>query len=200
MQRAAGFTLIEVVLGALTLLVAGGAILGAYLGQLTLNEHARNLSLAVHDANRMIEQIRTNNVGCTVPAAIPPVTNPALNPVTWDNWLSQPSNQGGGGGRSPGMVELIVVTCQDRDGNNYCGRGGTTPQVAQEWSTVAGTTTYDPIRITVSVCWRHRGRTLGECSWNGAVLTPNDALPIANDTAGVIDSPAMLTTLATCRG
>ena len=60
-----GMTLIELVLGALTLVVAIAAILGAYLGQLTLNEHARNISLAVHDANRVIEQIRQENTPLT---------------------------------------------------------------------------------------------------------------------------------------
>jgi len=51
-----GFTLAEVVLGGMALTVAIAAILGAYIGQLTLNEHARNLSAAIQDANWVIVQ------------------------------------------------------------------------------------------------------------------------------------------------
>lgn len=182
-----GFTLIEMVLGVLTLLVAATAILGAYMGQLTLNEHARNLSLAVHDANRVIEQIRRNTDGCgTLPSVA--VAN------GWDTWLIN------NGGKSLPNAERVVVTCQDRDGNNYCGTAGTAQVAAQEWATQAGTTTFDPLRVTVAVCWRHRQRTIGECAWNGATLTPDQNVNVGNDTANVIDSPAMLTTLATCRG
>lgn len=197
-SAAAGLTLIEVLLGVLTLVIALTAILGAYLGQITLNEHARNLSLAVHDANRVIERIRrsNSNLDCatTPPRATPPVG------TSWDLWLEN-TTANGGQGKSPNITEEIAVTCQDRDGNNYCGRGGgANAQVAQEWASVPGTTTHNPLRITVSVCWRHRGRTIGECTWNGAALTPSDAVAISNDTLNVIDSPVMLTTLVTCRG
>jgi hypothetical protein len=52
----------------------------------------------------------------------------------------------------------------------------------------------DPISLTVAVCWRHRGRVLGECQWVGGALTTNDA-----DGNGIITSPAALSTLLTCR-
>ena len=110
-------------------------------------------------------------------------------------------NTGGAGapkslGFNPDTNELIVVTCQDNPGASpavYC---GDVDQVGTgEWATQAGVdTNYDPLRITVSVCWRHRARTIGECSWNGGGLLANDA-----NGDGVIESPAMLTTLVTCR-
>ena len=188
----AGLTLIELVLGALTLTIAIVAILGAYVGQLTLNEHARNLSLSIQDANRVIEQLRQQNAGgtCTLSAAPPAGAN------SWNDWLD-----GGGAPKSLPQVaaEHIAVTCQDDDGGSlitdYCGTTAPDPQVgAGEWRTQAATTTFDPIRLTVAVCWRHRERTIGECTWNDPNLTPSDT-----DGSGVIDSPAMLTTLVTCR-
>ena len=191
-----GMTLIELVLGALTLVVAIAAILGAYLGQLTLNEHARNISLAVHDANRVIEQMRQENTPCTVITA--PQSKPEINPAfappnNWNAWVTA---NGPSLGTTP---ELVVVTCQDPDGGtaitDYCGTAGQAQVGADEWRTQAAATTFDPLRVTVSVCWRHRERVIGECAWNGAALSANDT-----DADGVIESPAMLTTLVTCRG
>ncbi len=180
-----GFTLIEMVLAALTLLIAFGAILGAYFGQLTLNEHARNLSLAVHDANRVIEQIRRNTVAC---GSLPTVN--AAN--GWNAWLIA------NGGLSLAQ-EQIVVTCQDRTSAAYCGRVAPAQVAAQEWASQNAATTFDPLRVTVAVCWRHRNRVIGQCTWNGATLTQDDNVQ-PNPTPGVIESPAMLTTLVTCRG
>ena len=195
--RGAGFTLAEVLLGGVALAVAIAAILGAYLGQVTLSEHARNLQLAVQDANRVMEQLRQKNIGCgSTPSVVP--TDGAAN---WNAWLDA-----AGGGKSiqpnPTANERIVVTCQKRDGGSaatdYCGSAN---QVGNEWVSQAGATTnFNPIRVTVAVCWRHRNRTLGECTWDGAALNPDDAgVTVASDTAGVVDSPAMLTTLITCR-
>lgn len=190
-RRRAGFTLMEVVLGGATLLVAVGAILGAYIGQMTLNEHARNLSLAIQDANRIMEQIRVKNTTstCTSPDARPPSPYQAS---TWDAWLQDPAV---GGGKSiptdpsRNAEERIVVTCQNSAGTQYCNsaQGG-------DWQ-VSATPTFPVIRVTVGVCWRHRERTIGECSWNG---TSFDLGPDTNGN-GVIDGPAVLTTLITCR-
>jgi len=187
-----GFTLAEVVLGGMALSVAIAAILGAYIGQLTLNEHARNLSLAIQDANRVIEQLRQQNSPCAGGTSAPTATFPpwtATNPicsgvaptVSWDDWL-----QRCGGGKSiqptPNVNELVILTPQNRDGTAL-------------WVPPPGE---NPIRVTAAVCWRHRNRTLGECDWNGTNLIANEALPMPSDSTA-IDSPAMLTTLVTCR-
>ncbi len=193
----AGMTLVEMLLAIVVFLVAISAILGGYLGQQTLNEHARNLTLATQDAERVIEQLRTMNASCST-------TPSATMTGGWNAWLntqvppkSIPNPNGNAG-------ELIVVTCQDQDGGtlstDYCGRNGPTPppQVAtEEWTSQAASTAFNPVRVTVAVCWRHRGRTIGECAWNGAGLTPSDS---GTGVVGVIESPAMLTTLVTCRG
>lgn len=202
---AAGFTLIEMVLAALTLLIAFGAILGAYFGQLTLNEHARNLSLAVHDANRVIEQMRRNNIACgSLPTARAFAGNPSVFFNNWDAWLAETLVNSGGGGKSLGAAtERIFVTCQDRDGGalatDYCNAAQVATGVNGEWVSNAGSVNHDPLRVTVAVCWRHRTRVIGQCTWDGANLQPNDLTPPIG-TVGVIDSPAMLTTLVTCRG
>ena len=167
MKRLEGFTLIELMIGAILLAVAITTLLGAFLGQITLNEHARNLTWAVNDANRVLERMRQQNSGaaCTSPSA-----NPPGGFASWNAWLAADIAAGGGGGKSiqpnPNTNELIMVTND----------------------------TSDPMEITVAVCWRHRGRVIGECRWNGGALVANDA-----DGDGVFESPAMLSTLMTCR-
>jgi type II secretory pathway pseudopilin PulG len=171
-----GFTLIEFLLGGLVLAIAITAILGAYIGQVTLNEHARNLSLAVQDANRVIEQMRQDTVTCPNPLDM-------LDNTIWNTWLQGVV----GGGKSIG-------TPNNNDANEH---------VAVVYQTSAGganpALTDNPIRVTVAVCWRHRNRTIGECDWNpgtGLFVVPE----VDDNGNGVIDSPAMLTTLITCRG
>ena len=171
-----GFTLIEVVLGGLTLAIAIAAIMGAYVGQVALSEHARNLSLAIQDANRIIEQIRQSGASC---GTNPQIATTWPSGTDWDNWLTV-----AGGGKSiqpdPLNNERVNVTCQNNQSSAVVSCNST-----------GG---IDPIRVTVATCWRHRGRTIGECTPTG-VLAASD-----NNSNGIIESPAMLTTLVTCRG
>lgn len=187
-------TLVEVLLAIVVLVVAISAILGAYVGQQTLNEHARNLTLATQDAERVIEQLRSNNAQCNIPTA--------ATAGGWNAWLDAQVPAKSVPNPDANAGERIVVTCQDQDGGvlstDYCGRNAPTPQVAtEEWTFQAASTAFNPVRVTVAVCWRHRGRTIGECAWDGASLTPSDS---GTGVVGVIESPAMLTTLVTCRG
>ena len=207
MKNRSGFTLAEILLGGVVLAVAAASILGAYVGQVTLNEHARNLSLAIHDANRVIERMRQENSGVCNPVDIVPPSG-----ATWDAWLGTVA---AGGGKSIGINavaaqtnELISVTCQDRDGgalaSDYCRSNVAAPgaQIAAgEWQADNSNGVMDPLRVTVAVCWRHRNRIIGECAPNGAALqaADNGGSGVHNIT-GVIESPAMLTTLITCRG
>lgn len=197
-----GLTLIEILVASAVLAVAMAAILGAHLGQQVLNEHARNLSLAAQDAERAIEGIRYQNRQCNAT----PTANPPGGFANWHAWLSTPPPLGfeSGGGPlsladSPEANEQVVVTCQGQDaGGNlqYC----PDPQMGAEWHAPGPAGVVNPLEVTVAVCWRHRQRTIGECAWNGAVLTANEGILMPQDTAGVIDSPVMMTTLVTCRG
>lgn len=193
-RRSAGFTLAELLIGAAMLLIAVTALLGAFFGQTALNEHARNLTWSLNDATRVMERLRERNTGCaTQPSAVPP------NGFTsWDAWLADVSNAGGGGKSvqpTPNSNERVFVTCRDNATLALCGdvdQVGTT-----EWNRQAGVNTnFDPIQITVAVCWRDRTRVIGECAWDGAAqrLNPNDG-----NGNGVIESPGMLTTIMTCR-
>lgn len=160
-----GLTLVELLVGALVLAVAIVALLGAFLGQLTMNEHARRLAWAGNDASRVLEQLRRQNSGgaCSTPSA-----NPPAGFGSWDAWLADATATGGGGKSiQPVADELVVVT---PSGSN-------------------------PLTVTVAVCWRHRSRILGECTDTGA-LAPN---PGAGGNPLVTESPAMLSTLITCR-
>ena len=194
-RRVQGLTLVEVVLGVLTLAIISAAVLGAYIGQITLNEHARNLSMAIQDVSRVIEQIRRENVGCTTPDIVPPTG------TSWNAWLEAQAP-----GKTipvPAAQERIVVTCSHRDGpaSGLCGTGNPAQVGGGEWASVAGVTNLNPLAITVAVCWRQRGRTIGECTFNAGTgaLTPVDGANGPNSAAGVIESPAMVTTLVTCR-
>lgn len=173
-----GFTLIELLIGAATLAIAIVALLGAFFGQITLNEHARNMTWAINDANRVMERLRQVNsaggAGCPTPSiAVPAECGDGDDPCPaaaaptngWDTWLADNGDKS----IRPDQAnnELVVVTPT----------GGP-----------------DPLTITVAICWRHRGRILGECVDNGPGLQVNDA-----DADGIIESPAMLTTLMTCR-
>ncbi len=167
-----GFTLIELLIGAATLAIAIVALLGAFFGQITLNEHARNMTWAINDANRVMERLRQLNTGsgCGTPSsAAPAECGGACGGVQpWNAWLTSNGNKS----IQPDPInnELVVV-----------GSSGT-----------------DPLTITVAICWRHRGRILGECTSLGAGLQATQgANGFPNDT--VISSPAMLTTLMTCR-
>ena len=206
-----GLTLVEVVLGAATLAIVVAAILGAYMGQLTLNEHARNLSFAMNDASRVLEKIRSENAGCqsnTVPEVDP--EGPGSGPSNPDNWNAWMNTNNPGAPKSIGLdpqtganrddtQERIFVTCLQQgvvgtpvNADDYCGDQGIKNQVgAGEWKRQTGaTTTFNPIQVTVAVCWRHRGRVVGECDAN---VSPED-----RNSNGVIESPAMLTTLIAC--
>ena len=168
-RRTGGLTLAELLITMAIVAIDIAVLLSSFMGQMTLNEHARYLSLATNDAVRVMEQLRQQNspgVVCTVPNVAPPAGF-----LAWDAWLGNTTANGGGGKSLPASAtdELVVVS---------------TPVVA------------DPIRVTVAICWRHKGRIIGECTWNGAALTAN---PAAGNDPNVTESPAMLVTAITCR-
>jgi hypothetical protein len=180
------------------LAVANVTLLSVITQHMTLNEHARNVTWAVNDATRVMERWRQQNRGCAFPSLTPPTGF-----TSWNTWLGTPTSSGGGGGKSvqpdPNTDELVVVTCRDAATNASC---GDVSQVGTgEWSGTrqAGQSTAFPLlQTTVTICWRHRNRVLGECNWNGAALSPNDDPPTGNND-DVVTSPATLSTLMTCR-
>ena len=138
-------TLIEVMIGAAILAIAIVSLLGAFMAQIALNEHARNQALATNDAARVMEQLRRQNSGaaCAVPSAAAPAGF-----ASWNAWLADTTANGGGGKSiqpTPNTNELVRVTA-------------------------AGV---NPLTVTAAVCWRQRQRTIGECTWNGAALAAN---------------------------
>ena len=183
-------TLVELLLAVVLLAVAITALLEAFLGQIALNEQARNLSWAMNDASRVMERMRQQNSGCTPPPSV-------VSPVgtSWDAWLADTSASGGGGTSIQGD-ERVFVTCRDLDGgaltSDYCAANQTG---SGEWhNKPVSNTALDPLNISVTVCWRQRGRVIGECTWNGTTLNASDT-----NGNGVIESPGMLSTLMTCR-
>jgi type II secretory pathway pseudopilin PulG len=193
-QSHPGFTLVELLIGAVMMVIAITALMGAFFGQTVLNEHARNLTWAVNDAGRVLEQMRRVNTGdaCAVPDASAPAGY-----ANWNAWLAAAAGVGGGGKSiqpTPNTNELIVVTCRDNTTAALCGDDDQVS--AGEWAVAAPNTNFDPIQVSVAVCWRHGLRTIGECTWNAGTqtLTANDA-----DGDGTVESPGMLSTVITCR-
>ena len=158
--------MVELLVGAAILGFAIVTLLGSFLGQLALNEHARYVAWAANDASRVMEELRLRNAGggCSTPS-----TDPPAGFASWDAWLADTGATGGGGKSIQAANELVVV------------------------STPPGT---DPLTVSVSVCWRHRNRTVGECTWDGAALSAN---PGAGGDPTVTESPAMFSTAITCR-
>lgn len=207
-----GFTLIELMLVIAILVISLAAILAAVMGQLALSEHARNMSLALNDVNRVVEQIRQVNRNCATPNNTPPAGF-----RSWDLWLEGTVLSGGGGGKSlpAPSNELVMVSCVNAAGAQAAGTQrcavGATPQIGQmEWNFQPANppaVQQDPMQVTVSVCWRHRGRVIGECLWPpgaaGWDATPanwdTDVAYPGTDRPNIIDSPVSVTTLVTCR-
>ena len=164
-----GMTLVEFLIGAVVLVVAIVSLLGVSVGQAGLNEHARDLSWAISDASRVIEEMRRINSGatCAIPSANP------QGGGTWDAWLAGP-----GGGKS---LEAGGLPAQSRQVVAVSSTGGP-----------------DPLQMTVAICWRHRNRIFGECTWNGTTLIPTQgANNFPND--AIFQSQAMIATEMTCR-
>jgi len=233
-----GFTLIEVMLGASIIAVVAVALIGGFLGESYLNMNARNTLAAMNDATRVMEQIRVQNIGtsCLIPSAVPPI-NPLTNQPypSWNAWLNIQTPAKTIDSPNANASEKIVVTCQRDTGGtalaDYCSSTASGPNPAQigtaEWRDASGdvsgavssansgrgrqdgpNTTFDPIRVTVSVGWAQRSRTVGGSgsgaeftavfSGKGATSPTVMPGPDANNN-GTIDSQAMLTTLVTCR-
>ena len=144
--RQAGLTLIELLVGVVILASSVTALLGAFLSQMTLNEHARNLTWAVNDADRVIEELRLRNTDPCVGAPDPTVAAPAPF-ASWDAWLADTATGGGGKSFPANQNEVLAVL------------------------PVAGAV--NPIGVTVAACWTHRGRAIGDCdTGDGAISSP----------------------------
>ncbi len=156
--------------------------------------------------------------------------------LSWNAWLDAQTPAKTIDSPNANASERIVVICQRDTGGtaltDYCSSTASGPNPAQigryEWRDTAGdvsqavvlngvstgrgrqdgaNTTFDPIRVTVSVGWAQRSRTVGG-SGSGAEFTSTFVGKGATPTVvpgpdangnGVIDSQAMLTTLVTCR-
>lgn len=162
-----GLTLVELMVGSVLLALGIASLLWALLSQVTANEFSRMRAWATNDASRVMEQLRQQNSGgCSSPSVTPPAGF-----GNWDAWLADTGATGGGGKSvqpNPGVNELVVVSA----------------------------TGVDPLTVSAAVCWRHRDRVIGECTWNGAALAEN---PGVGGNPLLTESPAMLSTLMTCR-
>lgn len=207
-RRQQGFTLLELTFSFAILAVIVVALLGFYVAQSFLNANTRATLLAMNDATRILEEIRMQNAGCTIPSAVPPPLIPVV--YSWDAWLQRQTPSKSLDGR---LLETIAVTCQDVNGgsvsSDYCGANQV--GLGDQWKVQKLTSTsFDPIRVTVAVGYRLHSRVMGSGS-SGLEFTyspiplvtaygskPLREGPDANNN-GVIEAQTMLTTLVTCR-
>ena len=110
--RTNGFTLIEIMLGASILAVVIVALMGAFISQAYLNTNARNLTAAMNNAMRVMEQIRLQNTldrqpckAAGVPTVVPVDSNGTALAATWNEWL-----QGLGGARASAFPSQIAIS------------------------------------------------------------------------------------------
>ncbi len=195
-----GFTILELMLGCAVLLISVAALMGAYLGRSYVDENARNLHRAMHDARRVMELIRQRNIGCQRPSAV------SASGPSWNSWLANRKSLAG--------PEQVIITCQNEAGTAYCGWRAESPFPAQvsrrEFAALPpgnepanDVTRYDPIRVTVAVGWVEKGGRVVGGSPAGVEFTYTASTDrfrfVDRNGNGVIDSQAMLTTLISCR-
>jgi prepilin-type N-terminal cleavage/methylation domain-containing protein len=74
-----GFTLIELMFGVLILLVVIIAALLSFIHSMLLNEASNNLTIAVNDAQYVLEQIKALDDYDDIPSYTPPTLNNLIN-------------------------------------------------------------------------------------------------------------------------
>ncbi|MBU1932500.1 MAG: type II secretion system GspH family protein [Candidatus Omnitrophica bacterium] len=91
-----GFTLLELMIGTAVLIIALVGLIAAYIGCFSLNESARNLTIAVNDAQCVTEEIRDINIPLKITSQ------------DWTAWALADSP--GGGGCNSLDNETVIVT------------------------------------------------------------------------------------------
>lgn len=91
-----GFTLLELMIGTAVLIIALVGLISAYIGCFALNESARNLTIAVNDAQCVMEEIRDMNIPLNITSQ------------DWSAWAIADSP--GGGGCNKLDNETVTIT------------------------------------------------------------------------------------------
>lgn len=83
-MKKTGFTLLELMIGGTVLVLALVGLIAAYIGCFTLNESAKNLTVAINDAQCVMEEIRDRNLVYLIIQQ------------NWTTWAALNPPQGGG--------------------------------------------------------------------------------------------------------
>lgn len=94
-MRRSGFTLLELVMGSAVLLIALLGLLSFYRSPFMLNEIARDTTIAIQDATKVIEQMRVTPFG-------------SLQTTNWDTWA-----QNNGAKNLPSETVSVAYTGTD---------------------------------------------------------------------------------------
>ena len=142
-------TLLELLVSTIILVAISLVSVREVSMRIALNEHSRAVSWAMADADRVMEHLRGQNIGCVTPSAAPPPNPPGPDFASWDAWLADTSANGGGGKNLQALGGLNEVV-------QVLPAGGP-----------------DPVGVTVAVCWTHRNRAIGDCdATDGAISSP----------------------------
>jgi prepilin-type N-terminal cleavage/methylation domain-containing protein len=91
-----GFTLLELMIGVAVLVIALVGLIAAYIGCFTLNNSARNLTIAINDAQCVAEEIRDVNIP---------------SDIVIEDWTAWAANDPpAGGGCNSLDNEIVIVT------------------------------------------------------------------------------------------
>jgi len=96
LDKKRGFTLLELIIGMVILVTAIVSLIAAYIGCFTLNQSARNLTIAINDGQTVMEEIRKTNIPDSITSQ------------DWTTWASTNPPDGGGCNRLEN--ESITVT------------------------------------------------------------------------------------------
>ncbi len=164
-KRVHGFTLVELMLGASILIIAIVALLGAYVGLTFLNLEARNLSSAMNDATRIMEQIRRQNAGTTATCPGFPSAAAPAGFTHWNDWMNKTA---GGGPKSlawswpiapsPQLPATWVVSLVSMPTAEAAGYGppppppSGQPQAGGRWPPAGGAVAQDATELIAVTC------------------------------------------------
>lgn len=162
-----GFTLLELMIGATVLIVALVGLIAAYIGCFTLNEGARNLTIAINGAQEKLEEIRNHNFDTMVGDYSPGGSDGNTFTIDPTNWLT-----------AENQTAVIYILNPQTD-------------VILNTSPTANPG-LDLYKITITICWRQKGgRIFGEDGNLDGVFDAGEDIN-GNDR---LDSPAQLVTL-----
>lgn len=194
-------TLVEVMIAAAVLMIVITGLVGSFVALGSLRESAKNLTLAVNDAAKVMEEIHSTTFSNLRNSAS--VSYCDAHGGTWETKVnvtspgSYLSIDWDGDGITSDDEHIDIVCC-----DSSAVAGGQACTEANN-ANVAPNSNTDLIDVYVTVSWREgrgTGRVIGEDANLNGVLDSGEDGTYAGGTTGRLDSPAQLVSKVTDRG